>query len=94
MAISKWLITFSLLFAFFSCTTDQTEISQHWSAYKVAMKNADVTSAIAEVNAVLAYDTTNQNAIDTLSRLYFIQGNSFGAYNLGIKIAEKKSNIW
>lgn len=75
-----------------ACTTQQMEIDNHWTAYNVAMDNADINSAIAEVNAVLAFDTTDQAVIDTLSRLYFIMGNSFGAYKLAGKLEDKSND--
>ncbi len=75
-----------------SCTTRQMEIEHHWASYDSAMSNGDINSAIAEVNSVLAFDTSNQAAIDTLSRLYFIQGNTFGAYKLASKLEEKNND--
>lgn len=46
------------------------------------MMNGDVNTAIVEVNAIYAIDTTDQAALDTLSRLYFVKGNYFSTYQV------------
>jgi tetratricopeptide (TPR) repeat protein len=75
-----------------SCSSPKQKIAEHWAVYEFAMEHGDVTSAVNQMSAILAFDTTNQSAIDTLARLYFIQGNSLGAYKLANKIADKNSD--
>ncbi len=82
------VIIFTILLTI-QCTTPRTQMDKHWKNYRTAINNGDVATAIVEVNSIFAFDTTNQSVLDTLSRLYFIAGNSFGAFNTSKKINEK-----
>ncbi len=85
----KFTVAILVLLFMVACSSPEKKIAEHWKIYDFAMDHADITSAINQVSSILAFDTTNQSAIDTLARLYFIQGNSLGAYKLANKITEK-----
>ena len=90
MKRNLFAVTILALLVFISCTESaSTNINRHWQAYKQAMNFGDIKTAIVEVNQVLTYDTTNQAALDTLSRLYFIDGNNYGAFKTSLAIKEK-----
>lgn len=78
-----------LAITFVQCTTPRGEINKHWKNYANAMTNGDIATAIVEANAIYTIDTTNQAVLDTLSRLYFISGNSFGAFQTTRKLTER-----
>lgn len=70
------------------CTQPADADAAHWSAYKLALGHGDLNTAIAEVNAILARDTLNVSAADTLLRLYFVKGNFVSAWQVGKRIPE------
>jgi tetratricopeptide (TPR) repeat protein len=88
----QWIVVVLISLVSFACVSSQKEIEKKWEVYDFAMNHSDITSAISQVSEILAFDTTNQAAIDTLARLYFVQGNTFGAYKLANKITEKNND--
>jgi len=82
------LLTIASLALVIGCTTPQSQIDQHWKAYKTAIYHGDIPTAVVEVNAIYACDTTSQSVLDTLMRLYYLQGNHVSAYNVGTQIDE------
>ena len=72
------------------CLTAEQQISGHWQNYNTAMKHADITTAIAELNAIYTLDTSSQSTLDTLFRLYYAVGNHLSTYNVGKQIRSKE----
>lgn len=92
MKVKFYPIVVLILLLVVQCTTPRTEMDKHWRNYRSAISNGDVATAIVEVNSVFAFDTTDQAVLDTLSRLYFISGNSYGAFNTSKRIKEKSKD--
>lgn len=70
------------------CTTPGMQVKKHWAVYQQAMSYGDLHTAIVELNSIYVYDTTKLAVLDTLSRLYFMSGNSLGAYKTIKKLKE------
>ncbi|MEZ5008519.1 MAG: hypothetical protein R2753_10265 [Chitinophagales bacterium] len=87
--LKNYLFAIVIVLAVIQCTTPRTEMNKHWKNYNTAVSNGDIATAIVEVNSIYAFDTTNQAVLDTLSRLYFISGNSYGAFNTTKRINNK-----
>lgn len=87
--LRSFLVIAVTVLALVHCTTPRTEMNKHWKNYTLAISNGDIATAIVEVNSIYAFDTTDQAVLDTLSRLYFISGNSYGTFNTVKRIKER-----
>lgn len=84
-------ISACILFSLSGCMTSQQETARHWKNYYMALSHGDLGSAIVEVNAICALDTSSQSSLDTLMRLYYLSGNFVSTYKVGEKLREKKT---